>query len=118
MDEADLQDLFAPFGPVTVNRMFGGKGVWADGVMIALVAYGELYMKTDAANAPMFEGEAPFSFRRGEKTITTNLVKLPAACFDDADMLVRYAASSLEAARRSAAKKPPRRARRGVRKER
>ena len=72
----------------------------------------------DAANAPMFEGEAPFSFRRGEKTITTNLVKLPAACFDDADMLVRYAASSLEAARRSAAKKPPRRARRGVRKER
>ncbi len=106
MDADGLHDLFAPFGPVTVSRMFGGTGVWSDGVMIAVAFSGEVYMKTDAENEALFAAETPFSFRRGDKVVTTSLRCLPAECFDEPDMLVRYAASALEAARRSAARKP------------
>ncbi|RYE85055.1 MAG: transcriptional regulator, partial [Hyphomicrobiales bacterium] len=35
-----LEDLFEPLGAVVVKRMFGGKGVWLDGMMFALV-FGE-----------------------------------------------------------------------------
>ena len=31
-----LHDLFEPFGPVSIRRMFGGAGVYRDGVMFAL----------------------------------------------------------------------------------
>ena len=30
MDAEGLKELFAPFGPVTVRRMFGGAGIYAD----------------------------------------------------------------------------------------
>jgi DNA transformation protein len=32
-----IRDLFAEFGAVEVRRMFGGAGIYADGVMFALV---------------------------------------------------------------------------------
>ena len=33
MDAEGLKELFAPFGPVAVKRMFGGHGVYADGLV-------------------------------------------------------------------------------------
>ena len=38
MDAETLKELFAEFGPVSVRRMFGGAGVFVDGLMIALVS--------------------------------------------------------------------------------
>ena len=43
-----VRDLFADFGPVTIRNMFGGAGVYADGVMFAILAEDTLYLKTDA----------------------------------------------------------------------
>ena len=42
-------ELFAPMGPVSVKRMFGGAGVFRDGLMFALIADDTLFLKTDAA---------------------------------------------------------------------
>ena len=42
MDPDYLKDLFEPFGPVNPRRMFGGLGIFHDGVMIALVADGNV----------------------------------------------------------------------------
>ena len=36
MDADGLKELFAPFGAVTVKRMFGGHGVYADGLCFAV----------------------------------------------------------------------------------
>jgi TfoX/Sxy family transcriptional regulator of competence genes len=33
VDVEFIHDLFQPFGPVTVRRMFGGAGLFADGVL-------------------------------------------------------------------------------------
>ena len=47
MDSEAIKDLFAAFGTVTVRRMFGGAGIYADGVMIAIAFDGEVYLKAD-----------------------------------------------------------------------
>ena len=37
--------------------MFGGAGIFADGLMIALVADGVIYLKADEQTIPAFERE-------------------------------------------------------------
>lgn len=44
-----VEHLLAPFGEIAIRRMFGGAGVFRDGVMFALIADDELHLKTDAA---------------------------------------------------------------------
>ena len=47
-----LAELFAPLGGVVFRRMFGGVGVFRDGLMFALVADDVLYMKADDGDEP------------------------------------------------------------------
>ena len=47
----------AGFGPVTIRPMFGGAGVYHDGLMFALVDDEVLYFKVDETSRPAFEAE-------------------------------------------------------------
>ena len=59
-DDPDrITELFSGFAPVAVRRMFSGSGVFADGLMIALVVDGVIYLKADDSLVPLFEREAP-----------------------------------------------------------
>ena len=42
-----VRDLLADFGPVTIRNMFGGAGIYAGGVMFAILDDDVLYLKTD-----------------------------------------------------------------------
>ena len=53
-DPAALADLFADFGAVTPRRLFGGAGIYADGVMFALAHGGKVYLKADDATVAAF----------------------------------------------------------------
>ena len=48
--------------------MFSGAGIFADGLMIALVVDGVIFLKADDGHIPAFEGEGlrPFSYKRKE----------------------------------------------------
>jgi DNA transformation protein and related proteins len=61
-----LEDLLVAFGPVSIRNMFRGAGVYAEGVMFAILVNDTLYLKTDKASAREFaaEGKAPFTSRR------------------------------------------------------
>ena len=50
-----LEDLFAPVGGVRFRRMFGGLGIYRDGVMFALVADDVLHFKVDDSTRRAFE---------------------------------------------------------------
>src|SRR3546814_12391591 len=67
-----LIELLAPLGEPEAKRMFGVRGVYLDGLMVALVADGRVYLKADAENLPAFEaaGPLPFAFRSKQRTIT------------------------------------------------
>ena len=66
-----LNDALSGFGTVSVRRMFGGAGVYVDGVMFGLVADDTLYLKADDATRRAFEveGQGPFVYgSRGRAT--------------------------------------------------
>jgi DNA transformation protein len=107
----DIRDLFAAFGPVVVRRMFGGAGIYADGMMFALIADDVIYLKVDEGNAPAFEREGcePLSYTaRNGKRAVMSYRRIPDRLLDDPDELARWAVNAVAAAGRAAARKQPR----------
>jgi DNA transformation protein len=101
-----ITELFAEFGPVAVRRMFGGAGIFADGLMLGLVSDDVIYLKADEHNQPAFEreGMAPFTYGRSVRRVLTSYWRMPERLYDAPDELARWAADSLAAAHRSTAK--------------
>ena len=111
MDRDFLIDLFTPFGPVTIRRMFSGFGVSADGINFALALRSGLYFRADEETIPRFEaeGSSPFRYQTRAKMVTVNSYwELPARLFDEPEELSEWAKAALEAARRAALRKRPR----------
>jgi len=110
VDPDSIQELFAAFGRVHVRNMFGGAGIYADGVMFGLIVDDVIYLKTDAHTAARFEREgcAPFTYdtKRGERALKSYW-RMPDRLYDEPDELADWAKAALDAARRAAA--PPRR---------
>jgi DNA transformation protein and related proteins len=104
MDAENLKALFEPFGPVTVRRMFGGAGIYADGLCFAIELKGEVFLKTDEVSRADFSaaGSAPFTYVAKGKSRPTSYWRLPAIAHDEAEELRRWAKMGLEAARRAA----------------
>jgi DNA transformation protein and related proteins len=104
----DIRELFAAFGTVTVRRMFGGAGIYAEETMFALVHDGVIYLKTDVHNAAAFEREQlpPFTYAtRDGKRGVMSYRRMPDRLYDDPDELAVWARGALAAARRGAARK-------------
>jgi DNA transformation protein len=108
MGPDDIRELFSVFGPVTVRRMFGGAGIYADGTMFALIAGGVIYLKADEQNAPAFEREnlPPFTYTTKDgKRGVMSYRRMPDRLYDDPEELAAWARDALAAARRGAARK-------------
>jgi DNA transformation protein and related proteins len=114
VDKAALEDLFAPWARVGVERMFGGLGVRRDGVMFALVFKGSLYFKTDDASRAAFEaaGGKPFVYAGKVRPVSVAYWTPPDSIFDDDEVLREWADRAFAAAQAAQALKRPR-ARRG-----
>ena len=111
MAPEDIRELFAVFGTVTVRRMFGGAGIYAEATMFALVHDGVIYLKVDAHNAPAFEREglAPFTYTtKAGKRAVMSYRRMPDRLYDDSDALALWAQEALGAARREVLRKVPR----------
>jgi DNA transformation protein len=108
-----LKDALRALGAVSVRRMFGGAGVYADSVMFALVADDTLYLKADETTrgAHEAEGLGPFVYRGHGKTVTMSYWRAPERLLDDPDEMAEWARRALAAARRGAAGKPGAKAR-------
>lgn len=107
MDHDFIRDLFAPFGAVTVKRMFSGAGIFADGLMFGLVVRDVIYLKVDAGNQADFEREgcAPFTYMRGKKSGRPRehalpYWRLPERLYDDPDKLAEWARRAFAVAER------------------
>jgi DNA transformation protein len=95
-----LTDLFEASAPVTVRRMFGGAGVFRDGLMFALVVDDTLYLKVDDRNRPDFESAsmAPFTYSRGEKRTSMSYWTCPPHLLEDVDAFADWAHKAFDAA--------------------
>ncbi len=45
MDNAAIEEIFETLGPIKIRRMFGGKGIYFDGIILALEVNGEILLK-------------------------------------------------------------------------
>lgn len=92
-----------PMGPVTARAMFGGFGIYLDGVMLGLVASGILYFKVDDTTRGDYEkaGSGPFTYDRKGKTVEMNgYWRVPATVYNDPECLIRWAEQAHDTARR------------------
>lgn len=98
-----LEEMLAPLGPVVIKRMFGGGGVFLDGLMFGLVVDDVLYLKADDANKPSFQAEGLVPFSYGKKSGHTTVMsywRAPERLLDEPEELVRWCRDALAAARR------------------
>lgn len=103
-----LPELFESLGRVTIKRMFGGAGLWHDGLMCALVVRDTLYLKTDETTRPFFDAlEVPaFSYERGGKVMETSYRQPPETVFEDRQEAALWVRRAYEAALRVANARP------------
>jgi DNA transformation protein len=104
VEDDDLRDLFAAFGPIGIRRMFGGKGLYADGVIFGLVAFGRIWIKADAETQERFReaGSSPFVYEGKARPVTMPYWHLPDEALDDPERIAVWARLGREAAIRAA----------------
>ena len=107
MDREGLEELFAPFAVVSARPMFGGHGVYADGLCFSIAINGDVYLKVDAETRADFAAvdSRPFIYAARGREVQLGYWLLPSAAFDDEDELRRWASLGLAAARRAAAER-------------
>jgi DNA transformation protein and related proteins len=107
-----LIEQMAGFGPVAIRAMFGGAGVYHNGLMFALVDNETLYLKVDDSTRQAFAAEnlPPFTYQaKGGKKMVMAYHRAPERCLDDADEMAKWCHAAYGAALRAAAsKKKPR----------
>ena len=98
---AYLHELFELVGPISERRMFGG--IYADGLMFAIVFDDALYLKADAGTADRFEeaGLVPFEYTKGGKVVKLSYYTAPDEIMEDRELAAEWARRSLDAALRS-----------------
>ena len=97
-------DLLQAFGPCESRRMFGGFGIFHQGLMFALIADGHLYLKADDQSRARFEAEDSeiFSYLRRGKPCRLSYYRAPEAFFEDSGACLDWARLAFDAALRKA----------------
>jgi DNA transformation protein len=106
-------ELLGAAGRVASRRMFGGFGLYCDGVMFALIADDVLYLKADALNRPDLEraGSAPFTYGANGRRAIMSYWRAPDDAMESHEAMAPWARSALAAALRSRAARPRTKAR-------
>ena len=102
-----LLDSLAPLGRVVARRMFGGAGLFLDGLMFAIVIDDQLWLKADDHNRDEFTALdlPPFTYPRQGKIAVMNYYRAPDEALDAPHALQPWARGAFAAALRGAAAK-------------
>ena len=110
-----VQEALEPIGAVTMRKMMGGATLYLDGITFAILDDGDLWLKADAESDALWDEAGcerfTFTFADG-RTGSMNYRRAPSEVHDDAEALRHWASLAVEAGRRAAAKKKPRKAKR------
>lgn len=72
--------------------MFGGAGVYRDGVMFGLVSGDQLFLKCDDTTSSRFRdaGCAPFTYEKNGNPVEMSYWSIPDEALDDGELLKRW----------------------------
>lgn len=103
---AHCLELLAPLGAMRAQRMFGGHGLYANSLFVALIAAERLYLKADAQSRAAFEraGCTPFAYSRSDlSAVTLGYWSAPDEALDSPHGMAPWARLALAAALRAKA---------------
>lgn len=103
MDNDLIQEMFESLGEVTIKHMFGGKGVYHQGVILALEVDGEILLKADQASAPEFAeaGSRQWAYEGKSKPVAMPYWSIPDVAIDDPEEMTKWVRLAWEAALRA-----------------
>lgn len=107
-----VTDLLEQFETIAVRPMFGGFGVYKNGLMFALIADNELYFKADENAAKFFGtyGSTPFTYYNGQKLVKMSYWKVVPDIFDDQERMKMWMDIAYNVATKNKQKTQPPRA--------
>lgn len=94
-------DQLTALGRVTASRMFGGSGLYRDGMIFGLIAEDILYFKVDDSTRGEYEqlGMPPLRpVASKPRLVSKNYYQVPADVLDDPDTLCEWARRAVSAA--------------------
>ncbi len=104
MDTTAIEEMFQALGPVSIRRMFGGKGVYHQGLIIAVEFKGEMLLKADAVSAPRFAeaGARQWAYEgKTGKPVLMPYWSIPDTAYDDPSEMADWVRLAFEAALRA-----------------
>ena len=101
-----IVDLLEPFGYCEARRMFGGYGIFHQGLMFGLIARGSLYLESDAESRADFvaEGSSAFSYFKKKRACQLSCYLAPDDFFEDDLAGLRWARLAFDTALRNPAR--------------
>ncbi len=102
-----VMELLGPFGTVGARRMFGGHGLYLDGLMFAIVSDDMLFLKADEMNRSEYEqaGCELFGYMRKGRRAALNFFRAPDDAMESPERMLPWARTAYAAALRVNAKK-------------
>jgi DNA transformation protein len=101
-------ELMSDWATVSARKMFGGHGIYRDGMMFALIVEEELFFKADAINVAQFKSEDshPFTYQSKTRIVEVSYWSAPPACLESPVAMSEWCQLGFAAAIRSRSAKP------------
>lgn len=98
-------DQLSEFGDVTARKMFGGVGLYHEGLMFALIGNEKFCLKADDSNREDFEAYGMQAFMSSETSKGLPYWEVPLDILEDREKLADWAGKAYAVALRAASKK-------------
>uniref|UniRef100_UPI00148951B0 TfoX/Sxy family protein n=1 Tax=Acinetobacter baumannii TaxID=470 RepID=UPI00148951B0 len=88
----------AGFAPVRAKRMFGGFGIFWQGLMLAIIIEDKLYFKVDDVSEPRFaqRGLPRFQYASKGRTMSLRYCEAPPEVYDEPGHMAEWARLAYE----------------------
>lgn len=99
-----VEDVLGHILGISSRAMFGGHGIYLDGVIVGIIAEGELYLKADKELVAKYkkEGLHPFTYTGNKNKIyEMAYVNVPLETLEDREEIERRINESFEISKKS-----------------
>ncbi len=94
-----LREAFSEICGITYRRMFGGYGLYKNGIFFGIIAYDTLYFKVDEKTKPSYVelGSVPFVYEGKSKPVEMSYWEVPDSVLSDSSLLSKWVQEACKA---------------------
>lgn len=96
-----IKDQLADFGNFEMKKMFGGIGIFREGLMFGMIGGNTFRLKVDELNQPDFEAHGMKPYVNDKKKKGMPYWEVPAVVLEDRQVLKTWAEKAFNAAERT-----------------